>query len=105
MLVKHNMLAVNQLNAQIKLTEVWKAINDEDHPFKLTKTCSSSVANVTRSITNGVLKSTANSDGTQRTFINDGIKAWNLAPKEIKKFVSFTSAKAAIKTFVKTLPI
>ena len=27
MLKKHNMLSVNQLNAQIKLTEIWKAIN------------------------------------------------------------------------------
>ena len=36
MLVKHNMLAVNQINTQIKLTELWKAANDKDHPFKLT---------------------------------------------------------------------
>ena len=30
MLEKHNMLAVNQINAQIKLTEMWKALNDPD---------------------------------------------------------------------------
>ena len=37
MLEKHNMLSVNQLNAQIKLTEMWKAVNDKDHPFKIVK--------------------------------------------------------------------
>ena len=37
MLKKHNMLSVNQLNAQIKLTEIWKAMNDEDHPFRITR--------------------------------------------------------------------
>ena len=34
MLEKHNMLSVNQINAQIKLTEMWKATNDSEHPFK-----------------------------------------------------------------------
>ena len=28
MLEKHNMSAVSQINAQIKITELWKAIND-----------------------------------------------------------------------------
>ena len=28
------MLSVNQINAQIKLTEMWKATNDSEHPFK-----------------------------------------------------------------------
>ena len=25
----------NQLNAQIKLTKIWKAVNDVNHPFKI----------------------------------------------------------------------
>ena len=53
------MLAVNEINAQIKLTEVWKAVNDQDHPFKLSKPSTNNVKNVTRSLTNGVLKMTA----------------------------------------------
>ena len=47
MLVKHNMLAVNQINTQIKLTELWKAANDKDHPFKLTKPSTNDVQNGT----------------------------------------------------------
>ena len=33
-----NLLSVNQLNAQIKLTEVWKSQNDNLYPIKWTKT-------------------------------------------------------------------
>ena len=43
MLEKHNMLAVNQINAQIKLTEMWKALNDPDQQFPLTCFCTQKV--------------------------------------------------------------
>ena len=33
-LANQDLLLVNQLNAQIKLTEVWKAINNLLHPTK-----------------------------------------------------------------------
>ena len=32
-----NMLSVNQINAQVKLTEMWKAHNVENYPLKLEK--------------------------------------------------------------------
>ena len=72
MLEKHNMLAVNQINAQIKLTEIWKAVNDPDHPFKIEKPSIDSQKITTRSNTNGILKILTISDITKRTFINDG---------------------------------
>ena len=31
---KQNLLSVNQLNGQIKLTEVWKSINKTNYPIK-----------------------------------------------------------------------
>ena len=37
MLEKFNLLSVNQLSAQIKLKEVWKSLNCEDYPIKLTE--------------------------------------------------------------------
>ena len=37
LLSKFNMMSVNQINAQIKLSEMWKAVKDEDHPFNLVK--------------------------------------------------------------------
>ena len=30
-----NMLSVNQTNAQIKITDVWKALHDPYHPLKI----------------------------------------------------------------------
>ena len=35
MLTKFNMQSVNQLNCQIKLLEVWKALNVENYPLKI----------------------------------------------------------------------
>ena len=34
---KLNMLTVNQINAQVKLTEMWKASNDPNYPLKINK--------------------------------------------------------------------
>ena len=31
------LVKVNQINAQIKLSEMWKAVKDEDHPFNIVK--------------------------------------------------------------------
>ena len=105
MLDNHKMLSVNQINAQIKLTEMWKAIKDPEHPFKISKQTIDSHKITTRSNSQGVMKVTACSEVTKRTFINDGIKAWNLAPYEVKTSSTFGGAKKAIKTFVKQLPI
>ena len=41
----------------------------------------------------------------RRTNIKKKKKAWNLAPKDFKVKVNIYGAKAAIKKFVKTLPI
>ena len=35
MLEKFGMLSVNQINASIKLMEIWKALNDDQHPLKV----------------------------------------------------------------------
>ena len=37
LLTNVKMLSVNQLNAQIKITEVWKAMHDVNHPLKIEK--------------------------------------------------------------------
>ena len=71
---------------------------------KYTTITTINLKNVTRFLTNGLLKMTAASDVTQITFINDGLKAWNLAPDQVKKSLTFTSSKEAIKYFLKMLP-
>ena len=80
LLQKFNMMSVNQINAQIKLSEMWKAVKDEDHPFNLEKKESGPDIRSMRSITNEVLPVKSFSERSKNTFINDGIVAWNQAP-------------------------
>ena len=100
LLSKFKMMSVNQINAQIKLSEMWKAMNEEDHPFNLVKRESGPNVRAMRSVTNESLPVQSFSELSQFTFINDDIKAWNLAPPQIKESVTYASAK-----FVKTIPI
>ena len=79
------MLAVNHLNSQIKLTELWKAVNNADHPFKISKISDDSNRNITRASANGTLKITAHSKVNQKTFMNDGTFR---CPKKVKDLVT-----------------
>ena len=84
---------------------MWKAVNDEDHPFNIKKKVSGPDSRVMRSISNEVLTVVSFSELSKQTFINDGIKAWNNAPLNIKSCSTYASAKVQIKKFVKTIPI
>ena len=97
-------LSVNQLNAQIKLTEMWKVTNLEHYPIKLENMFPENTMG-SRSKTIGNLKECYGSEKLRSTFINDGIKAWNLAPETIKGCKTITSAKKEIRVFVNSLPI
>ena len=99
------MMSVNQINAQSKLSEMWKAVRDEDHPFNLEKRESGPDVRSMRSISNELLPVKSFTERSKNTFINDGILAWNLAPAIIKECNSFDSAKREIKKFVRSLPI
>ena len=93
------------MNAQMKLLEMWKAVNVADHPFNLEKKESGPNVRLVRSITNEMLPVKSFSELSKNMFINDGIKAWNSAPMSIKNCTSYASAKNGIKKFVKTIPI
>ena len=74
------MLSVNQINAQIKITEAWKSNKDTNHPFKFKKLeneCS------TRATTNGNLMEIGKSDLVKASFISDASKAWNRTPNTV----------------------
>ena len=75
LLAKFNMMSVNQINAQIKLSEMWEAVNDEDHPFNLVKRESGPDVRSMRSISNEMLPVESFTELSKRTLINDGIKA------------------------------
>ena len=100
-----NSLSVNQLNAQIKITEIWKAKNLESYPLKIHRQTTNVSSMEFRSRENGSIKELYGSDTLRSTFINDAIKVWNLTPVSIKKCKSLFSVKREIKKFVSTLPI
>ena len=100
-----NMCSVNQIHAQIKLTEIWKTINDEDNVLKIERKQQVEGAVQTRSGGSINLVESRSSAMSSKTFINDGIKLWNRAPESIKICTTLASAKKAIKIYSKTLPI
>ena len=100
-----NMLSVNQINAQVKLTEMWKASNVLNYLIKLTKKDQNSENRQTRSNLRGDLLLQGKSDLCNASFIFDAFKNWNLAPTSIKESKTLHKAKKEIKKFVFTLPL
>ena len=105
MLTKFNMLSVNQLNASIKMLEIWKAINVEDYPLKVEKQTSNKSRVSTRA---DILEKPIEIGKTvvvQKTCVSDAIRLWNLAPNHITNSTSLAHAKSEIRKFVRQLPI
>ena len=100
-----NSLSINQMNAQIKLAEVWKSLNIQNYPLKVKRKEASDNMVLTRAVKNGFLVESGKKELTQNTCISDAIKLWNNAPREVQEANSLLSAKRLIKSFVKTLPI
>ena len=100
-----NGLSVNQLNAQIKLTELWKSQKSKSSNINFIKSTNNQSEMCSRSMVSGKLTEIRGSDALKYTFINDGIKSWNLAPDAIKNCNSLFSSKKEIKKFVMTLPV
>ena len=100
------MLSVNQMNAQIKLTEAWKITNIPNYPMKWDLKPKNVDERLTRAAAVAdIVLETARTTLAQNTFNNDATKAWNSAPESIKACKTIWSAKNKIKKFVKTLPI
>ena len=99
------MLSVNQINAQIKLGEMWKATHLETYPTKFTRQDEFQTYQGTRACSEGKLVEEGTKSLSLKTFKGDASRLWNSAPDEIKKCVTMHSAKNAIKKFIKTLPI
>ena len=105
LLSNQEMLSVNQVAAQIKLTEMWKANNVDKYSIKVTKQTTAENARVTRGDTSERLIETGMSDLVRNSCLRDATKLWNKAPLEVKTAKSIISAKKEIKKFASTLPI
>ena len=101
---KLGLLSVNQVNAQVKITEMWKAINCDSRALNITIKQKSSDAAITRADKNVTLMEQGLTELCKKTFLNDAAHIWNVTPDSIKTTKSIYSAKKAIKSFVKNLP-
>ena len=72
---------------------------------KLPINAPSEVTRESRARSNLTLPEMYGSNNLKSSFINDGVKAWKKSPQSVKLCKSLVSAKKAVKSFVKTLPI
>ena len=101
-----NMLSVNRMNAQIRLSEVWKAINIKNSPLNMSLPSVDSNTRGSRSTSDGRLQiCKGRSMNSQASFLNDNKKVWNAAPSNIKECTSLFVVKKEIKKFVANLPL
>ena len=108
MLSTAKMLSVNQLAAQVKLTEAWKSINDPSYPVKLINAKqdhSNKSEVVLRPSTERQWNESAKTKAGSESFIYDAAKIWNKAPADIKTCKTLGAAKLKIKNYCMTLPV
>ena len=99
------MLSINQLAAQVKLTEMWKAVHTENYPIHMAAQTIPEVGMATRADHNARLIKVGHSKKTMTSFVGDASRVWNKAPIKIKEANSIGTAKLAIKAYCKTIPI
>ena len=105
MLEELKMLSVNQTAAQIKLTEMWKAIHIAEYPIKVERKGENIVENNTRSTVRGDIKYTSILSSSNKSFMVSGAKLWNKAPATIREANTLLIAKKEIFKLCKTFPI
>ena len=101
------MLSVNRINAQTKITEVWKALNldTKDNKFKKSIPNNNDGERESRSKTKGLLTIKGHSVAASNSFINDSKRIWNNCPDELRNKTAAHPPKKFIKKFVRTLPL
>ena len=99
------MLSVNQMNAQIKMTEMWKSNNVPNYPLNIVRKTQEKEIRTTRAETSDQLIEPGKTCILQNTSLSDASRAWNKVPNCIRQCETIWSAKKEIKKFVKQLPI
>ena len=105
LLKKYNLLSVNQLAAQIKLVEAWKAVNIVNYPIKLenNQLLRNTNGREVRASTVRVWKDDSKCAVAKESFVRDAAKLWNNAPMPIKNEITRYSAKKEILKFCRTI--
>ena len=98
LLTKFKMTSVNQLNAQVKLLEVWKALNFQDYPLKITLQTVPETGTTTRASLKGRPIEMGRTNLLKSMSTSDAIRIWNLAPASINESAALYQVKNAIKS-------
>ena len=98
------LLSINQINAQIKLQEVWKAQCNKKYPTQW-EANPKLVDARTRSVQKDELIVVGKGMKLRSTLYSDAASLWNEAPEIIKNCKTLYSAKKEIKKYITTLPI
>ena len=93
MLDKLGWLSLNQMSAEARLIEVWKALNIEDYSLKdIFQKAESGQTNVRSSDKNRV-KTTFKSKLRENSFHYPSARLWNSAPTEVTKAITESAAR------------
>ena len=93
MLSKFKALSVNQLNASIKLLEIWKSLNLSNYPLTIKQQSSDSNRINTRADQKQKPVEIGRKELTKNTCISDAVRVWNLAPISVTACLSVYQAK------------
>ena len=96
MLSKFKMLSVNQINAQIKLNEMWKSVNIANYPVVTNVVARVEDVAQTRAVSSGQLMEVLLANISEKSFVHDATHIWNKVPLSIKHCLTYSSAKKAI---------
>ena len=101
MLDRLGWLSINQMAAETRLIEVWKALNVGNSLTGLFQR----IQGNTRQSSQNRIKLMKNSSLRENSFMQPSAKLWNLAPVSVVKAQTENQARKAIRQFVKTLPL
>ena len=101
MLNKLGWLSINQLAAEVRLIEVWKAL----HPGSSLTGLFEKVQGTTRAASQNRIKLEKYCKLRESSFLYPSSKLWNRAPLNIVEAKTESQARKAIRTFVKSLPL
>jgi hypothetical protein len=107
LLEKFQLLSVNQLAAEIKLTETWKSINVDGCPINLDpyNHNQDKSDHRLRPQPMRIFNDSHRLQLAQSSFHVDSAKLWNSAPPNVQNARTLSMAKKAIKDHCKALPI
>ena len=107
LILKFQLLSVNQTAIQIKLMEAWKSTHLSDYPTQMEKNESQLIPNTRelRPTSIRIWKEDGRTSAARESFSRNTAKIWNQAPMTIKEAMTLSLAKKCVKEYCKSLPI